>query len=170
MNELMLTNEFINFFENDKNVSPSKQDSQSKIKKLKNTTCENKTDHLFWYIYNIIYPNNIVKNKFLEEKQIKFKWMEMINSDKKMCKKYKNIQPFLITHNNINLETADAACHLFNISLIIIYESTYVYLNKSDITPIVIKYMNNNYTKINESYDYISNKYFYVDNYNKLCY
>ena len=94
----------------------------------------------------------------------------MINSDKNLCKKYKNIQPFLITHNNINLESADAACHLFNISLIIIYENTYVYLNKSDITPIIIKYVNNNYTKINESYDYISNKYFYVDNYNKLCY
>jgi hypothetical protein len=170
MNELMLTNDFINSFTNDKNASHTKQDNQDKIKKLRNTTSENKTDHLFWYIYNIIYPNNIVKNKFLEEKQIKFKWMEMINSDKNLCKKYKNIQPFLITHNNINLESADAACHLFNISLIIIYENTYVYLNKSDITPIIIKYVNNNYTKINESYDYISNKYFYVDNYNKLCY
>ena len=45
-----------------------------------------------------------------------------------------------------------------------------MYLNKCDITPIVIKYVNNNYTKINESYDYISNNYFYVENYNKLCY
>ena len=163
----MLTNKFIDSFISEQNIIVHKQNIQNKIKK---PNTNKKTDKLFWYMYNIIYPSAVIKNIFLEEKQIKFKWMEMINNDKKLCKKYKNIQPFLITHNIINLECVDAVCHLFNISLIIIYENTYVYLNKCDNTPVVTEYVNNNYTKNDEDYHYISNNYFYVDNYNKLCY
>ena len=90
----MLTNEFINSFIDSKKASHIKQETQHKIKKLTDTTNERKTDHLFWFIYNIIYPDNIVKNKFLEEKQIKFKWMEMINNDKKLCKKIQKCTTF----------------------------------------------------------------------------
>ena len=167
MNEFMLTNKFIKSFITKQNIVVHKQHIQNKIEK---TNTNKKTDNLFWYMYNIIYPDTVIKNILLEEKQIKFKWMEMINNDKKLCKKYKNIQPFLITHNNINLECVDAVCNLFNISLIIIYENTYVYLNKCNNIPIVTKYVNNNYIKNDEDYHYISNKYFYVDNYNKLYY
>jgi hypothetical protein len=171
MNEKMLTNEYINSFLSKRNEKIKNTNETKKNMKQQKNTKHNNPDKLFWYIYNIIYPNNIIKNTFIEEKQKKFKWMEMINDNKKLCKKYKNIQPFLISHKNINIETADAVCHIFNLSVILIIENTYIHLNKPEINPIAVKYVYNyNLISDNETYDYISNNYYYVENYKKLLF
>ena len=127
MYDHMLTNAYIKTFI----ISPIiKATTQTFVKQIKTTNTKN--DALFWCVYNIIYPNNIINNYFLEEKNTKFKWMETIILDKKLYKKFINIQPFLISHNKINIETLDCICHLFNLTIIVIVDNTYIHLNPND--------------------------------------
>ena len=170
MNKHQITNEFINTFINhnikNKPVEINYLDQKHTDQKHTHTN-----DTLFWCIYNIIYPNNIINNYFIEEKKMKFKWMEMIKRNKNLYKKYILIQPFLISHKKINIQTVDAICSLLNISIILIIDNTYIYLNKTDIKPIIIKYTDNKYIVLeNETYDYIVNNYLCIEDYKKLMY
>ena len=168
MYHYQITNEFINKYISKKDSYNTKITNDD-INVKKNTS--NKNDTLFWCIYNIIYPNNIINNYFIEEKKIKFKWMELIKQDKKLYKKYILIQPFLICHSKINIQTVDAICHLFNISIIFINENTYIYLNKCNVKPVFIKYVQDKYVILeNETYENIFNNYLCIDDYNKLIY
>ena len=58
MNEFMLTNKFIKSFITKQNIVVHKQHIQNKIEK---TNTNKKTDNLFWYMYNIIYPDTVIK-------------------------------------------------------------------------------------------------------------
>ena len=169
MNEQQITNEFINKYIN-RNILNNPPEIKCLDQKSTNTNTNTK-DTFFCCVYNIIYPNNIINNYFIEEKKMKFKWMEMIRENKDLYKKYVSIQPFLICHNKINLQTVDAICHLFNISIVFINENTYIYLNKTDINPIFIKYTDNKYIVLkNETYDNIENNYLCIEDYKKLIY
>jgi hypothetical protein len=164
MNEHQLTNEFINNYL----IRNDKYNQQIEPKILCKPT---KSDTLFWCIYNIIYPNNIIHNNFIEEKRIKFKWMEMIKQNKKLYKKYILVQPFLICHNKINIHTVDAICTLFDISIILTNNNTYIHLNSNEETPAFINYATNKYiVLINETYDNVINNYIHIEDYTKLIY
>jgi hypothetical protein len=166
INNHMLTNEYINTFI----ISPIIKPIIQKFTKQIKTTNTNK-DALFWCVYNIIYPNNIINNYFLEEKNIKFKWMEAIMLDTKLYKKFINIQPFLISHNKINIETLDAICHLFNLTVIVIVDNTYIYLNPNDKNQIIFIKIKESASIVNdETYDYIINNYLHIENYHKILY
>ena len=168
MNKYQMTNNFMNRYIT--NYTNNNITNHKQIKKAEKYTTT-KNDTLFWCIYNIIYPNNIINNFFIEEKKIKFKWMEMIKQDKKLYKKYILIQPFLICHNKINIQTVDAICHLFNISIIFINDNTYIYFNESTVKPIFIKCVDNNYIVLkDETYENISNNYLCIEDYSKLIY
>jgi hypothetical protein len=165
MNEHQVSNNFINRYIN-QNIKPT----TTEVRQIKRES-HKLTDALFWCIYNIIYPNNIIKNYFIEEKKVKFKWMELIKQNKELYKKYILIQPFLICHNKINIPTVDAICHLFNISIILLNDSTYIYLNKTDTKPIFIKNTDNKYIVLkDETYENIVNNYLCIDDYKKLIY
>lgn len=165
MNEHQITNEFMNQY-----INHNIKHIPIKIKYQKQKSTH-RNDILFWCVYNIIYPNNIINNYFIEEKKMKFKWMKMIKENKNLYKKYILIQPFLICHDKINIQTVDAICHLFNISIVFINDNTYVYLNKTDIQPIFIKYIDNKYIVLkNETHENISNNYVCIENYSKLIY
>tara|TARA_Y100000741_G_C18212337_1_gene542226 strand:+ start:199 stop:828 length:630 start_codon:yes stop_codon:yes gene_type:complete len=165
MNKHQMTNEFINkYIINNDDIYIKSSEKNNSIKPTR-------SDTLFWCIYNIIYPNNIIHNSFIEEKKIKFKWMEMINQNKKLYKKYILIQPFLICHSKINIHTVDAICHLFDISIILTNNNTYIYFNKNETTPVFINYNNGKYTLLkNETYDNVINNYLHIEDYNKLIY
>lgn len=166
ISEYQITNEFINRY-----IKNSKNNKLDQLVESKKNIIPTKNDTLFWCIYNIIYPNNIIHNNFIEEKKIKFKWMEMIKQDKKLYKKYISVQPFLICHNKINIHTLDAICHLFNISVIVTNNNTYIYLNKNDTDPTFIKFIDNKYIIIkNETYDNLVTNYLHIEDYNKLLY
>ena len=97
--------------------------------------------------------------------------MEMIIENKKLYKEYILIQPFLICHNQINIHTVDAICHLFDISIILTNNNTYVYLNKNDTDPIFINYVDNKYIILkNETRDNLVSNYIQIEDYNKLLY
>ena len=165
MNEHQITNEFMNQY-----INHNIKHIPIKIKYQKQKSTH-RNDILFWCVYNIIYPNNIINNYFIEEKKMKFKWMEMIKENKNLYKKYILIQPFLICHAKINIQTVEAICHLFNISIVFINDNTYVYLNKTDTEPIFIKYIDNKYIVLkNETHENISNNYVCIENYSKLIY
>ena len=164
MNEHQLTNAFINKYI----IHTDKYNQKRATKEVYNPT---KSDTLFWCIYNIIYPNNIIHNDFIEEKRIKFKWMEMIKQNKKLYKKYILVQPFLICHNKINIHTVDAICHLFDISIILTNNNSYIHFNKNEIKPTFINYTSNKYIIVrNETYDNVINNYIHIEDYTKLIY
>lgn len=166
MNEHQITNEFMNKYICNHNIKHNPMEIKCQNQKSTHTN-----DTFFWCVYNIIYPNNIINNYFIEEKKMKFKWMEMIKENKNLYKKYILIQPFLICHAKINIQTVEAICHLFNISIVFINDNTYVYLNKTDTKPIFIKYIDNKYIVLkNETYENISNNYVCIENYSKLIY
>ena len=163
MNECQMTNEFINrYLINNKRITPIE------IKKSNKST---KKDYLFWCIYNIIYPNNIIHNDFLEEKKIKFKWMELIKQNNKLYKKYILVQPFLICHNKINIHTLDAVCHLFDIYIILTNNNTYIDVNKNETDPVIINFTGTGYVILkNETCDNLINNFIHIEDYNKLLY
>ena len=168
MDKNILNNEFINLYTSNNIIIKTKNIQQR-------TKCANQkkiqNDILFWYIYKLKYPEHIIKNVFLEEKKNKFKIIVAIHNDKKLSKKFKTVDPYFTTINNINLEAADAMCTLFNISIIITYENTYVYLNKNtDNITTIIEYDITNYKISSNNYHYISSNFFYVENYKKLLY
>ena len=95
----------------------------------------------------------------------------MIKQNKKLYKKYILVQPFLICHNKINIHTVDAICTLFDISIILTNNNTYIHLNSNEETPAFINYATNKYiVLINETYDNVINNYIHIEDYTKLIY
>ena len=117
MNSFMLTNEFLDSFV----VSPSNNIGVSKDAKehKKRVREEVKTNTLFWCLYNIVFnksDNDMIKNRFTEEKRIKYEWILKLQSKKPLYKKhYKLYHSRLLSVKPIFTLTMERIIILLNI-------------------------------------------------------
>ena len=129
MNQMLLTNEFIDSFVFSQE---RRQDTREKIEnKSRNNnkkTLSPSTDTLFWCLYYIITNNSkdTIKNTFIEEKQKKYEWVLKLQTNRALYKKHSKSEPFFSLHNKFSISAVHALCELFSLTVTIIIDKTYI--------------------------------------------
>ena len=177
MNSFMLTNEFLDSFvvSPSNNIGVSKDTKEHRKKRLQE---EIKTNTLFWCLYNIVFnksDNDMIKNRFTEEKRIKYEWVLKLQSKKPLYKKHYKSEPYFSVHSDFSIGATHAVCELFSLSLTIIVDKTYIHFNYGE-NHHIIEYNTETNTfspstnLIKHNIENLSISYLHIVDYHKMLY
>jgi hypothetical protein len=183
--------QFVKNTTNSTNIITNKQNTNKQNTKPEMVTCKNnkyfdpavlQKDSLFWCFYVLVFGfdkyDMLGNQHFVEEKKIKFQYIEILRNKKDILKMYKikplsEIEDELANKEFIEIKTFIALCIVSNLNVMIIDKHKYYEINMNDNADIAII---NKYTQplkfvmdlevTNEKLNDYRNKFFKLENLN----
>tara|TARA_A100001015_G_scaffold321612_1_gene453408 strand:- start:7327 stop:8016 length:690 start_codon:yes stop_codon:yes gene_type:complete len=181
LDDIMLSSKTISkipIFQNDvkkkttfieKKIIPKKKEDYFNVKEK---------DQLFWCFFIFFYGMEefeMISNKFLKEKEVKFNYVEKIRNNKQLCKQLKisrnTVEDDLVNQKKISLQSLKLLCYLFDINVFYIENKKYYEMIPNENNKIfVIEKIEKDYVIKNiskESIEYYRLHYWKMENLDK---